>query len=255
MSVVTAIYDEIGTSYACKRQPEPCIASAIEAALGGCVSILNVGAGTGSYERRDLDVIAVEPSRVMIKQRMAGAAPVVQARAEALPFANASFDAVLAVLTVHHWSDLTQGFGECSRVARDRVVFLTADLDVTQEFWLHDYFPELDAIDRRIFPSIRRFAEYFGSTEVTPLLIPADCKDGFLGAYWKRPEAYLEARVRASISTFSKIDPGSGLERLRRDIRSGEWAERHADLLSRDVLDLGYRLITVVTARRFEKTE
>ncbi len=191
-------------------------------------------------------VIAVEPSRTMIAQRPSGAAPVVQASAEALPFQNGSFDAVLGILTVHHWKDQAKGFSECDRVARSRIVFLTIDLDVCEKFWLFDYVPELLRADRHIFPSITRFANAFGSVETIAVPVPADCIDGFLGAYWKRPNAYFDPIVRGGISTFSKIgNIDAGLEALRRDIHSGAWEMRYSHLQEFTELDLGYRLVIV----------
>jgi len=202
---MATFYDRIGRTYSRRRQSDPRIAAAIECALDGCESILNVGAGTGSYEPASRQVVAVEPSCTMIAQRPPSAAPAIQGSAEALPFRDRSFDAVLGVLTVHHWRDQPKGFSECARVARSKVVFLTIDMDVCARFWLFDYFPDLLRIDLGIFPGIGRFGQAFGSMEVTDLPIPADCRDGFLGAYWKRPRAFLDPLVRAGISTFSKI--------------------------------------------------
>jgi SAM-dependent methyltransferase len=217
---------------------------AIERAIGGCVTILNVGAGAGSYEPQSRMVIAVEPSRTMIAQRPLGAAPAVQAYAEALPFLSGSFDAVLGILTVHHWKDQAKGFAECARVARSRVVFLTNDFEVCSKFWLFDYFPELLRADRHIFPSLARFEDAFGVIESTAVPIPEDCRDGFLGAYWKRPRAYLDRMVRDSISTFSKVgNIDSQLAQLERDISSGEWERRYSSLQNLSALDLGYRIV------------
>ena len=241
---VTTLYDNIGRTYSSRRQHDPRIGAAIENVLAGCETILNVGAGTGSYEPRSQMVIAVEPSRTMIAQRPAGAAPAVQAFAEALPFENDSFDAVLGILTVHHWMDQAKGFAECDRIARSRVVFLTINFNVCEKFWLFDYFPELLRADRHIFPPIPRFEDAFGSVETIAVPVPADCLDGFLGAYWKRPHAYLDPLVRGSISTFSKIgNIDAELAGLQRDIDSGAWAKRYAQLQDRTELDLGYRLV------------
>ena len=241
---MTALYDDIGQNYAGQRQPDPHFAAVIENALTGCESVLNVGAGTGSYEPRSLTVVAVEPSWMMIEQRPIDAAPAIQARAEALPFRDASFDAVLAILTLHHWSDQAKGLAECARVARSRVVILTNDFEVCAKFWLFEYFPELFRIDRNVFPPITRFAEVFDGVEIVPLPIPADCRDGFLGAYWQRPRAYLNAAVRKSISTFSKIgDVASELQKLRTDIDMGLWDQRYGTLRTLEFLDLGYRLV------------
>jgi SAM-dependent methyltransferase len=241
---LTTLYDNIGRTYAGRRQSDPRIATAIEDALAGCNSIINVGAGTGSYEPRCRLVVAIEPSRTMIAQRPQGAAPVVQGCAEALPFGDSSFDAVLGVLTVHHWKDQAKGFSECARVARSKVVFLTIDLDVCVNFWLFDYFPELLHVDRHIFPNIARFEVAFGSLETIAVPIPADCRDGFLGAYWKRPRAYLDPSVRESISTFSKVgNVDSELARLESDIVSGAWEQRYSSLIDLEALDLGYRIL------------
>jgi SAM-dependent methyltransferase len=241
---MSQLYDTIGVGYRALRRPDPRIAAAIGAALGPAASVVNVGAGAGSYEPADRAVVAVEPSREMIRQRPAGAAPVIQASATALPFRAASFDAALAVLTVHHWPDRARGLVELRRVARDRVVILTWAPDAAG-FWLvEDYFPTLVAVDRRIFPSEAELRSALGPVELRPLPIPHDCLDGFLGAYWRRPHAYLDPAVRGAISTFSKIgDVEPGLARLRSDLDDGTWARRHGGLLERAELDLGYRLV------------
>jgi SAM-dependent methyltransferase len=242
---VAILYDQIGRTYSRRRQSDPRIGAAIECTLAGCDSILNVGAGTGSYEPASRNVVAVEPSRAMIAQRSASAAPAIQGCAEALPFRDRSFDAVLGVLTVHHWRDQPKGFTECARVARSKVVFLTIDMDVCARFWLFDYIPDLIRIDRPIFPDLGQFARAFGSIQVTDLPIPADCRDGFLGAYWKRPRAYLDPLVRESISTFTKIgNIDSELARLEGDIDSGAWGDRYSNLRDLVALDLGYRIIS-----------
>lgn len=241
---MATLYDKIGQTYSRRRHSDPRIGAAIERAIDGCDAILNVGAGTGSYEPESRTVIAVEPSRTMIAQRPPGAASAVQGCAEALPFRDGSFDAVLGILTVHHWKNQEQGFLECARVARSRVVFLTIDLDICARFWLFDYFPDLIRIDRQIFPTLERFREAFGPIEVTDVPIPEDCRDGFLCAYWKRPRAYVDPLVRASISTFSKIgNIDLQLARLENDIDSGEWNQRYSSLQYLNVLDLGYRLV------------
>jgi SAM-dependent methyltransferase len=253
---VASRYDEIGRTYSSRREADPRIAAAIEDAIDGCASILNVGAGAGSYEPQYRTVIAVEPSRTMIAQRPQGAAPVVQGCAESLPFRDGSFDAVLGVLTVHHWKDQEKGFSECARVARSRIVFLTNDFDVSAQFWLFDYFPELIRADRQIFPRIDRFANSFDLVEVIPVPIPADCRDGFLGAYWKRPQAFLDPLVRKSISTFSKIgNVDSNLARLKKDIYSGAWDQRYSGLRDLNVLDVGYRLIVARAPQSADKPD
>jgi SAM-dependent methyltransferase len=243
-----ALYDTIGRSYSAVRRPDRRIAAAINAALGDAASVVNVGAGTGSYEPSDRDVIAVEPSEVMIRQRPPDAAPCRQGAAEALPLETASVDAAMAVLTVHHWSDLARGLKEMARVARKRVVVMTWVPDAAS-FWLtDDYFPEIMAYDRTIFPGTADLSAILhrtiGPTRFTPVPIPHDCTDGFLCAYWRRPEAYLDAYVRGGISSFARIDCEPGLAKLRADLESGRWRQRHGHLLALDALDLGYRLVT-----------
>ncbi|MGH7412989.1 MAG: class I SAM-dependent methyltransferase [Candidatus Rokuibacteriota bacterium] len=241
---MTQLYDKIGVGYNAHRLPDARIAAAIIRALGPAASVVNVGAGAGSYEPVDRPVVAVEPSLEMIRQRPAGSAPVVQASATALPFRAGAFGAALAVLTVHHWPDRARGLAELRRVARDRVVLLTWEPDVAG-FWLvEDYFPELVAIDRAAFPSEAELQTALGPVEWHSLPIPHDCVDGFLGAYWRRPHAYLDAGVRGAISTFSKIpDVAPGLARLARDLDDGTWARRHGHVLELENLDLGYRVV------------
>lgn len=239
-----ADYDHIGTTYQRTRRPDARIASLINSALPSDGSLLNVGAGTGSYEPDGRQVVAVEPSNTMIAQRGTHSAPVVRAVAEALPFASRSFDAVLGVLTMHHWHDLTRGLDECRRVARQRMIFLTWDPHATN-FWLVDeYFPQILDQARSVFPTIRSLRELMRGARVLTVPIPADCSDGFLGAYWKRPEAYLDATVRQGISAFSLIENiGPSLAQLSDDLQSGAWRQRHHALQSVDALDLGYRLL------------
>jgi SAM-dependent methyltransferase len=238
------LYDEIGVRYSTGRRTDPRIAQAIWTALGSGDDVLNVGAGTGSYEPPDRRVIAVEPSTTMIAQRASGAASVVRAQAEALPFRSQSFAATLAVLTIHHWANVDLGLAECARVARDRVVVLTWDPS-SSGFWLvQEYFPELLAVDREIFPAIATVARMLAYVEVRPVPVPANCIDGFLGAYWRRPAAYLDPRVRAAMSSFARVpDSAPGLARLAADLHSGAWERRFGALLGLDELDLGYRLV------------
>jgi SAM-dependent methyltransferase len=241
------LYDRIGRDYASYRKPDPRVASAIRAALGDVRSVLNVGAGAGSYEPRDCDVIAVEPSLEMIRQRAPGAAPAVQGSAEHLPFDAGAFDATLAILTLHHWTDLAAGLRELQRVARERVVLLVFDpyCPGFEQFWLvRDYFPEIAAYDRTIAPSLVELQVALGPLELRPLPIPHDCSDGFAGAYWRRPARYLDPGARAAISSFRAVpDARPALERLQADIDSGRWAGRNSELLARGELDLGYRLV------------
>lgn len=249
-----ALYDTIGRGYAALRRPDQRIAAAIEAALEGAGSIVNVGAGSGSYEPPGRTVLAVEPSEVMIRQRATGAAPCVQGVAEALPLATASVDAAMAVLTAHHWTDPERGLKEMARVARKRVVLLTWVPDAAP-FWLtQEYFPEIAAHDRKIFPDSPALTAMLertigrsgrgGHVRVTPVAVPHDCTDGFLCAYWRRPGSYLSAEVRSAISSFARIDAERGLAKLSADLSSGRWARQNAHLLALDALDVGYRIVS-----------
>jgi SAM-dependent methyltransferase len=244
------LYDAIGRDYRAYRRPDPRLARAITRALGPAKTVVNVGAGAGSYEPPDRRVVAVEPSAAMIAQRPVGSAPVVRATATALPFRDGHFEAALAVLTVHHWPDRNRGLAELTRVARARVVVLTWEPAVLG-FWLTDeYFPEIGVIDRPIFPTLDDLRRLLGPLEVHPFPVPHDCTDGFLGAYWRRPEAYLDPGVRGAISTFSKLpDVAPGLARLRQDLADGTWHRRHRSLLERTELDLGYRLVVAKTGQ------
>jgi SAM-dependent methyltransferase len=239
-------YDTIGRSYSLQRRPDPRIAAQILRALGDARRVCNVGAGTGSYEPDDRVVVAIEPSEVMLAQRASGAAPAVRGVAEALPLPDGACDAALAVLTVHHWSDLDAGLAELCRVAPRRVV-LGFDEPQSAAFWLvADYFPEAAAVESARAPQVEQIAEGIGASRVEVVPVPHDCGDGFAGAFWRRPEAYLDPQVRTGISSFS-ILPDDVVDRavteLRADLESGVWQERHADLLELDEIDLGYRLI------------
>jgi SAM-dependent methyltransferase len=238
-------YDRIGRTYARTRAADPRLAAAIWDALGDARTVVNVGAGTGNYEPPDRDVTAVEPSEVMIAQRPPEAAPVVQASAEALPFEDGSFDAAMAVLTIHHWCDWRAGIEEMRRVAR-RVVVLSWDPSFARRLWITaEYFP-FAGDEESTFPSLADQAAAVRAMRVTTVLIPHDCEDGFYGAHWRRPHAYLDPEVRAGVSVLATRDPeelAPGLARLEEDLRTGAWQERHADLLERDELDLGYRLL------------
>jgi SAM-dependent methyltransferase len=242
---MAARYDSIGRTYTATRQTEPRIGARIWAALGDARTVVNVGAGTGNYEPPDREVTAVEPSEVMIAQRGPDTAPVVQAGAEDLPFEDDSFDAAMAVLTLHHWSDWRAGCAELRRVARDRVVVFSWDPTYRGRMWLSaEYFPTLSWQDVREFPTLQaQVAALQATVEVVP--VPWDCRDGFFSAFWRRPEAYLDPAVRAGISTMARREGelADGIARLRADLESGEWARRHADLLDLEELDLGYRLL------------
>jgi SAM-dependent methyltransferase len=179
----------------------------------------------------------------MIRQRYSGTAPVVRGSATNLPFRDEAFEASLAILTIHHWPDRVRGLQELRRAAQRRIAILTWDPSAPG-FWLTDYFPEILEIDRRIFPSFAELQHHLGRITVFDVPISHDCTDGFLGAYWRRPWAYLRAEVRSAISTFSKLpDVDSGLARLRQDLASGNWQRRYGQVLARSTLDLGYRLV------------
>ena len=237
-------YDVIGECYSSQRRTYPRIAGPLWKAFGDAQTVLNVGAGAGSYEPPDRHVIAVDPSEVMLAQRSGGMVRCVRARAESLPFRIGTFDAVMAVLTIHHWSEQREGVAECARVARQRVAILTWDPE-SPGFWLvQEYFPEILAFDRQIFPKIRDIVDWLGRATVIPVPVPADCVDGFHGAYWRRPHAYLDPSVRSGMSSFRRIaDVERGLDRLSDHLRSGEWVQRFGYLLEMDTLDVGYRLV------------
>jgi SAM-dependent methyltransferase len=239
---VAHAYDRIGADYARQRRPDPRMSAPILAALRGADSVVNVGAGAGAYEPRDAAVVAVEPALTMVRQRPPGAAPVVRGCAEALPFGARAFGAAMAVLTLHHWRDWRAGVREMIRVARGAVAIFTWDPD-SAGFWFADYAPELLAVDRRRFPSIAALTAELVAPRVTAVPIPHDCSDGFMGAYWRRPEAYLSPEVRGAISSLAEPAAQPALERLRADLASGAWTKRHVHLLDLDELDLGYRLV------------
>lgn len=236
-------YDRIGVNYSDLRKPDPRIAAAIAAALGESTTVLNVGAGAGSYEPAGRQVTALEPSIEMIRQRRAPAAAVVQGRAEDLPFAKRSFDAAMAILTIHHWSDQAKGLREMRRVARGPVVILTYE-PAFRGFWLADYFPGLVTLDEAQMPKMEDYERWLGPVTVSPVPIPHDCTDGFLSAYWRRPAAYLDPKVRAAMSSFWALgDVSEALARLEHDLETGAWAERYAHLLALEACDCGYRLV------------
>ena len=239
---MTKIYDTIGVDYSTLRKSDPHITAAIEAGLGDAETVVNVGAGAGSYEPADRRVTAVEPSQEMISQRV-NANPVIQGVAEDLPFDDNAFDAAMATLTVHHWTDKQKGLAEMRRVARERVVILTFDAHF-DGFWLVDYFPALQELDKQQMPLMSDYGDWLGPVEISEVPIPAECTDGFLCAYWQRPEAYLDEKIRTAISSFWKIgDLTEGLARLEADLNSGRWEDRYGQLRGLQSLDCGYRLV------------
>jgi len=245
---MTSPYDDIGAGYSKLRRPDPRIAAAIHAALGDAATVVNVGAGAGSYEPLDRWVLAVEPSRVMVAQRPPGSAPAVVADAEALPLADDTVDAAMASMSLHHWCDWRAGVAEMQRVARKRIVLFSWDPEAC-DFWLtREYVPWLLEWDATRFPTMTQMREALPGAIIDVVPIAADCQDGFLGAWWARPEAYLDPDVQRSNSLFAlgpdrdRLD--RALARLADDLRSGAWDARHADLRTHGSADLGYRLIT-----------
>jgi SAM-dependent methyltransferase len=239
---VSRLYDRIGRSYTTTRTEELRIAAAVHAALGDARTVVNVGAGTGSYEPVALDVVAVEPSPVMRAQRPPGAAPCVDARAEALPFPDGAFDAAMAVLSDHHWGDRAAGLRELRRVARDRVVVVQWDQACADRYWIsRDYLPQLGD-----GPPLREAMSPLGPAELRPLPLPHDCRDGFLLAWWRNPEALLDPAVRANISVCALLGPeaeAAFVERLGADLADGTWDARNPGLREREELDVGLRLV------------
>jgi SAM-dependent methyltransferase len=243
---VPRLYDRIGRDYARERRADPRIAARVMAALGDARTVVNVGAGAGAYEPRDRWVLAVEPSGAMRAQRPAAAAPCLAADAEALPLDDASVDVAMAVHTDFHWRDRRAGIAEMVRVSRHGIVVLTVDRAVAERFWLvSDYLP--GAAD--LFAPLQRVTELLprdGSVQVETVAISQDCRDGFVHAFWRRPQLLLDSSVRASMAVFAHLDPTTverGLEQLAGDVDSGEWGRRHSELLERSELDLGHRLV------------
>jgi SAM-dependent methyltransferase len=246
---MSPLYDEIGRTYAVTRGEDPRLRDRIHSALGDARTVVNVGAGTGSYEPRDREVLAVEPSAVMRAQRAPDAAPAIEGSADALPFEDSSFDASMAVLTDHHWPDRPAGLRELRRVARKRAVLFTFDPAFVDAFWLtRDYIPGFRDLPGM---TIEEIASHFRPTTIEPVPVAHDWQDGFLFAFWRRPEAYLDPVVRANISVFSRLDEAEVadfVEQLRADLDSGAWARRNADLLAAEEFDGGYRLLVAESA-------
>lgn len=238
-------YDEIGRSYVTTRREDPRIAAQVHACLGPGRSVVNVGAGAGSYEPTDRDVIAVEPSVQMLRQRHGRTARVVRGVAEALPFPDAAFDTALAVLTVHHWSDRATGLAELRRVSSRQVVFFFEPL-MTHDFWALEYFPEaLDLPTERDPPGQALLGEHLQVREIQTVLVPHDCQDGFGAAFWARPEAYLDSEVQAGMSWLALLPDEvrrRGAARLAADLGSGAWDRRHGHLRQQESYDGGYRI-------------
>ncbi len=242
-------YDSIGAQYAATRREDPGIAALIHAALGEAGTIVNVGAGAGSYEPRDRHVIAVEPSEVMIAQRDPGLPPAIPTGAYPLPLEDRSVDAAMAILTIHHWDrDQERGVRELRRVARGPVVILTFDPQVSARMWLMaDYLPEVAELDRRIFPTPQTLARWLDAeVDVREVPIPRDTPDWTLGSFWAHPERVLDAQARSSTSGFARMPPGvvnRVVEAVRRDLQDGAWDARHGHLRELEEYDAGLRLL------------
>lgn len=253
--MASANYDIVGQHYSVLRQPDQRIAKMIHAELEDAESIVNIGAGTGSYEPTGKIIAAVEPSETMTSQRIDKEyTTVYHASAENLPFQSNSYDAALAILTIHHWDSWRKGLQEALRVAKSKVVLLTW-IGMPEGFWLFDYFPELEHIDKDLFPSLDQLSTILGNIEVTPVLIPADCTDGFMCAYWSRPERYLDSRIRSAISTFSRIHSlDSGIKKLSQDIESRKWHKKYGYLQNLNEFDYGYRLVVATKQNAQQNT-
>jgi SAM-dependent methyltransferase len=238
------VYDHIGVGYAAVRRPDPRLAAMINGALGDAETVVNVGAGTGSYEPPDRTVVAVEPSSVMLAQHQGIRR--IQATAEHLPFDDATFDVAMAVLTVHHWDDLDRGLAELRRVSRRQVIF-TWDPDYRPQLWIvADYVPAVAVMEAARFAYVPHIVAALGAHTVSTFEIPHDFTDGFQAAFWRRPEMYLDPAIRSASSTFASLPPEEvepGLERLRGDLESGHWHKTYGELLSKEKVDYGYRLI------------
>lgn len=244
-----ARYDLIGAEYAATRREDPRIAEVIHAALGDAETVVNVGAGTGSYEPRDRHVLPIEPSEVMIAQRDPSLPPAIRSGAYPLPLEDRSVDAAMAVLTIHHWdADQERGVREMRRVARGPVVIFAFDVEVAARMWLiADYFPEVAELDRRTAPAPETVAEWLGG-EVVIQEVPCsrDSPDWSLGSFWAHPERVLDARARNATSGFARLPQEVGdrvVEAVRRDLQDGTWDARYGHLRELDEYDVGYRLI------------
>jgi SAM-dependent methyltransferase len=242
-------YDTIGAGYSATRREDPGLRRLIHDALGDARSVVDVGAGAGSYEPRDRYVLAVEPSDVMAAQRPADLPPAIRAGAEALPLRDDAVDAAMAIVTLHHWDEGREaGVRELRRVARGPVVILTFDPRVSGEMWLMaDYLPEVAALDHRIFPTPERLAAWLGGTvDVRPVPIRRDVEDWMLGSFWAHPERVLDPVARAATSGFARMDEavvGRAVAALEQDLRSGAWDSRHGRLRALEALDVGLRLL------------
>jgi ubiquinone/menaquinone biosynthesis C-methylase UbiE len=240
-------YDRVGLNYAEHRRADPRIAERIWAALGDASSVVNVGAGSGSYEPDDREVLAIEPSPVMIGQRPAGAAPAIEGVAEALPLEDKSVDAAMGTLTIHHWDDLGAGLAEMRRVARRRIVLFTIDAERNSEIWtLSEYFPAAARAEREKMPSMEALEALMPTATIEAVPAPSRCRDEFTSALWDRPELFLEPGILRASSLWHSLPAAEierGRERLRSDLEGGRWDEKHGHLRTLPELDIGLRLV------------
>lgn len=241
-------YDKHGQKYSGFRRTDRRIAKYIWEALGSAQTVLNVGAGTGSYEPEDRYVVAVEPSTAMRGQRQAnGRVPAVIGTADSLPFDDNSFDASMALITIHHWPDMVKGLKELRRVTKDQVIIMTFDPNSANEFWKAEYFPELIEIEKQRDPAIDSIVRALdGACEVVPIPIPLDCVDGFQEAFYGRPEAFLEKEVRQNQSTWGFLPEGMEevmVKRLADELTSGEWDRKYGHLRTQESFTCAMRLV------------
>lgn len=239
-------YERHGRTYSLHRRPDPRIAARVHAALGDARTVVNVGAGAGSYEPQDRWLLAVEPSQTMRAQRPPGSAPALAASAERLPFDDDSFDAAMACVTIHHWAPVQAGLAELRRVARGPVVVFTFELDGLPA-WQHEFLREGLELERPRFPAIEQIAEMLGGrSRVERVPTPGDCRDGFFEAFWRRPERLLDAQVRSAQSMWALLDPDTEhdiVQRLSSALESGAWDAEHGHLREQDSFDGALRLV------------
>jgi SAM-dependent methyltransferase len=242
-------YDRIGEGYAKTCREDPRLRERILAALGAARTVVNVGAGAGSYEPRDRYVVAIEPGDVMAGQRPRELAPAIRAAADSLPLRDGSADAAMAVLTVHHWDEgQERGVRELRRVAAGPVVIVTCDPEVSGSMWLMaDYLPEVADLDRRTFPPPEKLAAWLGGrTRIEVLPIPRDTCDWTLMSFWDHPERVLDAEARSATSGFARMEPAvvaRVVAAVRRDLEDGTWDARQGHLRKLDEYDAGLRLV------------
>jgi SAM-dependent methyltransferase len=236
-------YDKLAKQYTCYRKPDPRIAERIQFHLQDANLILNVGAGIGSYEPENSKIVAIEPSYEMISQRINSKTILIQGVAEELPFKDNVFDCSMGILTLHHWSDIALGLQEMCRTTKDKIIIFTW-IGYGNNFWLEDYIPEIVGIDENLFPTLEELGQILGGISSEIIEIPYDCTDGFMCAYWRRPEMYLNPNARRAISTFSRIpEIKERLNILQKDVDSGVWHNKYSHLIEKESLDLGYRLV------------